>query len=62
MAVIEHIVIRCHKQEDVTGSDDLKVYLNDVHMGNIDGISSGETRDVRRVCCSASCGSTRAPG
>ena len=46
MAVIEHIEIRCNKQEDSTGSDDLKFYLNNMHVGNVDSMSSGDYRDV----------------
>lgn len=41
MAVIEYMRVRCTKQEDYTGGDDLSFYLNDIHVGNIDGVTSG---------------------
>jgi hypothetical protein len=41
MSVIEHIEIRCIEQEDYTGTDDLKFYLNGIHVGNLDNVSPG---------------------
>jgi hypothetical protein len=48
MSVIEHIEINCVKQEDSTGSDDLKFYVNGIHVGNVDGVSSGDYKDVTK--------------
>ena len=41
MSVIEHIEILCIEQEDYTGTDDLKFYLNGIHVGNLDNVSPG---------------------
>ena len=49
MSVIEHIKVNCIKQEDWTGTDDLKFYLNGIHVGSKDGIASGDVADVDKT-------------
>ena len=49
MSVIEHIEVSCIKQEDWTGTDDLKFYLNDIHVGSRDGFASGDRKDIGKT-------------
>ncbi|MEO6550850.1 MAG: hypothetical protein ABIN94_22800 [Ferruginibacter sp.] len=44
MNIIKKITVKCIKQDDLTGSDDLHFFINDNFIGRA-SISSGETKE-----------------